>query len=63
MNAEIENLITAKKEIFKKHLKTTEIAIILNQYKALQRKLENLMESSKQSYYKRVSPEAVFNHY
>ena len=33
MNAEIENLITAKKEIFKKHLKTTEIAIILTNIK------------------------------
>ena len=55
MNKEIENLITAKNEIFKKHLKNNQNRYYTYKYKALQRTLENVIESSKQSYYKRVS--------
>ena len=54
MNAEIENLIT-KKNVFKKYLKNNRNRYYTYKYKALQWKLENLIESSKQSYYKRVS--------
>ena len=50
-----ENLISAKNVVFKKKIiiiiKGT---IILKKYKALQGKLENLIESSQQSYYDRV---------
>ena len=55
MNAEIENLITAKNEVFKKHSKNNRNRYYTYIYKALQGRLENLTESSKQSYYKRVS--------
>ena len=33
MNAETENLITAKNEVYKKYLKTIEIAIIISNIK------------------------------
>ena len=55
MNEDTENLISAKTVVFKKKIiiiiKGT---IILKKYKALQGKLENLIESSQQSYYDRV---------
>ena len=55
MNEDTENLISAKNRVFKKIIiiiiKGT---IILKKYKALQGKLENLIESSQQSYYDRV---------
>ena len=55
MNEDTENLISAKNVVFKKKIiiiiKGT---IILKKYKALQGKLENLIESSQQSYYDRV---------
>ena len=54
LNVEIENLITAKNEVFKKHSKNNRNHYYTYKYKALQGKLENLIESSKQSYYKRV---------
>ena len=54
MNAEIENLIT-KKNVFKKYLKNNRNRYYTYKYKALQWKLENMIESSKQSYHKRVS--------
>ena len=55
MNAEIENLITAKNDVFKKQLKNNRNRYYTYKYKALQWKLQNLKESFKESYYKRVS--------
>ena len=55
MNAEIKNLITAKNYVFKKDLNNNRNRYYTYKYKALQWKLENLIESSKKSYYKRVS--------
>ena len=55
MNADIENLITAKNDGFKKHLKNNQNRYYTYKYKALKWKLENLIESSKQNYYKTVS--------
>ena len=55
MNVGIENLITAKNDVFKKHLKNNRNHYYTYKYKVLQCKLESLIESSKQSYYKRVS--------
>ena len=55
VNAEIENLITAKNDIFKKHLKSNRNCYYTYKHKTLQWKLENLLEFSKQRYYKRVS--------
>ena len=55
MNAEIEKLITAKNDVFKNHLKNNRNRYYTYKYKALQRILEKLIESSKQSYHKRVS--------
>ena len=55
MNVKNENLITAKSEVFKKRLKNNRNCYYTYKYKALQEKLQNLIESSKQSYYKRVS--------
>ena len=55
MNVEMENLITTKNNVFKKHLKNNRNRHYTCKYKALQWKLENLIEWSKQSYYKRVS--------
>ena len=55
MNEDTENLISAKNRVFKKkNLKIIKSTIILKKYKALQGKLENLIESSQQSYYDRV---------
>ena len=54
MNVEIENLITAKNDVFKKHLKKIELYYTYK-YKVLQCKLENSIESWKQSCYKRAS--------
>ena len=54
MNAEIENLTSARNEVFKKHLKHNRNRHYTYKYN-LQGKLSNLIESSKQSYYKRVS--------
>ena len=54
MKAKIENLITTKNDAFKKHLKNNRNHYYTYKYKALSWKLENLIESSKQSYYKRV---------
>ena len=55
MNAEIENLITPKIDVLKKHMKNNQNCYYSYKYKALEWKLENLKESLKQSYYKRVS--------
>ena len=44
-----ENLITAKDNIFKKYLKNNRNRYYTYKYKALQWKLENLIESLKQS--------------
>ena len=55
MNAEIEKLITAKNDVFKNHLKNNRNRYYTYKYKALQWILEKLIESSKQSYHKRVS--------
>ena len=49
MSGEIENLITAKDNIFKKYLKNNRNRYYTYKYKALQWKLENLIESLKQS--------------
>ena len=56
MNVEIENLITAKNDVFKKHLKNNRSCYYTYKYKEVQWKLEKIeqIESSKQSYYKRV---------
>ena len=54
MNVEIENLIASKNEVFTKHFKNNRHHYYTFKYKVLQEKLENLIESSKQSYYKRV---------
>ena len=56
MNVEIENLITAKNDVFKKHLKNNRSCYYTCKYKEVQWKLEKIeqIESSKQSYYKRV---------
>ena len=54
MNTEIENLITAN-DVLKKHLKNNRNHYHTYKYKGLQWKLENLIESSKQSFYKRIS--------
>ena len=43
-----------KMRFFKKDLKNNRNCYYTEKYKALQGKLENLIESSKQSYYKRV---------
>ena len=51
INGEIENLITAKNEVFKKHLKNTRNRYYTYKCKALPGKLENVIESSKQSYH------------
>ena len=45
MNAETENLITAKNDILKKHLKNNRNRYYTYKYKTLQWKLENLIES------------------
>ena len=50
MNEKIENLITAKNYVFTKHLKNNLNPYCTYKYKALQCKLENVIESSKQSY-------------
>ena len=55
MNVKNENLITAKNEVFKKRFKNNRNCYYTYKYKALQEKLQNLIESSKQSYYKRAS--------
>ena len=55
MNAETENLLTAKNNILKKRLKNNKNCYYNYKCNALQWKLENLIESSKQSYNKRVS--------
>ena len=55
IHSEIENLITAKNEVFKKHSKNNRNRYYTCKYKVLQRKLENFVGSSKQSYFKRVS--------
>ena len=55
MNVEIENLIAAKNDVFKKHLKNNRNRYYTYKYKGLHWKLENLIECPKQSYYKRVS--------
>ena len=54
MNEDTENLISAKNVVFKKKKIIIKGTIILKKYKALQGKLENLIESSQQSYYDRV---------
>ena len=61
MNEEIEKLITAKNEIFKKYLKSKQNCYYTNKYKTLQGKLENVIESSKQVFYRRVSLERSSN--
>ena len=55
MNVELKNLTTAKNDVFKKHLKNNRNRYYTYKYKALQWKLKNLIESSKQRYYKKVS--------
>ena len=50
MNAETENLITAKNEVYKKYLKNNRNRYYNFKHEALQRKLEKLIEFSKQSY-------------
>ena len=42
MNAKIENLITAKNDVFKKYLKNNRNRYYTYKYKALQWKLQNL---------------------
>lgn len=61
-NEEIENLITAKNEVFKKYLKNNLNHIILTKI-VLQRNLGNFIESLKQSYYKRVCQKLSFSSY
>ena len=55
INAEIENLISVKNQVFKKHLKNNRNHYYKYNYKALQGTLENLIESLKKSYFNRVS--------
>ena len=55
MNVKNENLITAKNEVFTERLKNNRNCYYTYKYKALQEKLQNLIESSKQSYCKRIS--------
>ena len=54
MNAEVEKLITAKMRFLKNILKNNRNHYYTCKYKVLQGKLENLIESSKQSYRKKV---------
>ena len=56
----IENFMAVKNDVFKKHLKNNRDCYYTCKYKAFQCKLENLTESSKQSYYKRVSGKLSF---
>ena len=55
MDAETENLITAKREVSKNYLKSNQNRYYSYKYKVRQGKLENVVESSKQSSYKRAS--------
>ena len=55
MNTEIENLITTKNEVFKKHLTINQNRYYTDKYQVDQRKLETSIESSKQSCCERFS--------
>ena len=54
--------MTAKNEVFKKYSKNNQNPIILTKI-VLQRNLGNLIESLKQSYYKRVCQKLSFSSY